>query len=133
MRTGNRENHPDWADLPLDLIPDLPAGYYLIHEILEDRPELAASLTCETDCSPSVTYELLGRSGNWTPNRAFRHARVIVQLGQEPRGLTLSAQVELTGKRKIPKVMQLEAAGGPDLDIDLRRLAERFGSMASLH
>ena len=128
-RVRGWKHHPEFTDLPLDLIPDRPLGFTVLKSILERDGELARHLRSQDFAVADVSYELLGKARKQDPRRAFREARVEVVLEAEgappdemPR-LRLTAQWGWDSKQKQRYLDRVEitAEGDPRLEM----LAER--------
>lgn len=120
-RLKGKQRVPDLADLPLDLIPDLPLGYFVVRTLVEGDPELAKVLAAGRYGTISIRYELLGRSGKHDPGRAFRASRVTVDFAGSPAGdradFRIEADLSLRGAAREPRIERLQrfpTAGDPE-------------------
>jgi hypothetical protein len=110
-RIRGHEERPDYAGLPVDLIPDLPLGLWVVDALAERHPLLVDRLREGDWRAEPPVYELLGRSGRHDPRRAFEHTRVTVRLRSregegegEGEALRVCADVEVDRKRDPPGV-----------------------------
>jgi hypothetical protein len=100
QRAKGFEHHPEFGDLPLDLVPDEPLGYWLVDRMLASDSELAARLRTAGYRVESIRYELRGKPYKQDPLRAFRETTVtlsIVPAHAPPGRLTLRAHVDRVG------------------------------------
>ena len=133
-RVKGWKKRPDYSDLPVDLVPDIPFGFWAIGQIVHEKPDLAAHLRERGYRTVSVTYELLGKPRKRDPGRAFRETRVTVVLesprpgeSERPPRLRLTADVGLPEK-KSPRRPHLDrvdlvVTGDPRLE-ELARTGE---------
>ncbi len=122
QRVKGYEDHPEFSHLPLDLIPDLPLGFWVAREIVTADPRLAGALRARGYTTGEVTYELLGKPREHDPVRAFRRTRVTLVLGggsgSPPAALRAVAEVSLRGNppHRLPRLERLAFAGAdPEL------------------
>jgi hypothetical protein len=106
------------ADIPLDLVPDLPLGLWTIAHIHRDRPELAERI--RESHLVSVEYTLTGKPRHQQPIRAFRDTRVELvfetpRTGDRPSRLTLVAHLSLE-KDASPTLVSLATVHPDDSD-----------------
>jgi hypothetical protein len=119
-RLQDRADHPDFMDLPMDLVPDRPFGYIVTRRLLEERPGLAAEVVAIGDLGGSVSYELLGKPRSRDPDRAFAHSRVSVKLG----ALRFAAEMEADRKGEAaPRFVAFDATESGALEPALREAA----------
>lgn len=121
-RVKGYEDHPEFSDLPLDLIPDVPLGWWVAREIVTADPRLASAVSSQGYATGTVTYELLGKPRQHDPARAFRRTRVTLELGGG--SLRVVADVSLVGEgaKRLPRIERLEFATA---DPELAPLLER--------
>jgi Mg-chelatase subunit ChlD len=108
-RTQGLEKHPDYADLPLDLVPDLPLAYWALLRGYEEQHVVARGLAGSGAHVRDVRYEILDPAWKQGPERAFLTTRVLVQL-DHPGGSSeeLVAEIVLQRKRREPSLSRLE-------------------------
>ena len=123
-RVKGYKRHIGWANMPNDLVPNLPLAHWALERILARRPELATYLQDHRFQVDSLDYELLSRPGKQVPHAVFRKTRIVLVLrssDQEAESrLTVEADVSLLGKkekRKTPVLLdlRLDAQGDPAL------------------
>lgn len=112
------QRHPEFSDLPLDLVPDVPLGFHALHEQLIRGPELGRRLRAEGYRVTAIRYELLGKAWKRDPPRAFHAARVTVSLrpaleGAESGGLQLIADMRIDPDSGAASIERCEWAGNP--------------------
>jgi hypothetical protein len=124
-RTQGLDNHPDYADLPLDLVPDLPLAYWALLRGYEEGDEVARGLAGSGTRVRDVQYEILDPAWKQGPERAFLTTRVIVQLdGPGESARELVAEIVLRRKTREPSLTRLElrrASGEPQAAIASQR------------
>jgi hypothetical protein len=119
-RVRGYDDHPEFANLPLDLIPELPLGYWVVRNMLENDPEVAARLRSSSFAGASVSYDLLGKPKKHDPLRAFQRSRITIALGvgpgRPPETLRIVAEVSLRkqGTSRVPRVERLETHADAD-------------------
>ncbi len=110
-RVKGLKNHPEWSDLPLDLIPDRPFGILALAHALEidDVSGVGAAAGAgvgEVSRVDGIRYELLGPAYRHDSRRGYRNFRVILDLQvgalgfEEPRRL----QVDITVDPKTAEI-----------------------------
>jgi Mg-chelatase subunit ChlD len=107
--------------VPLDLVPDLPLGYWIAEQALDADPELARRLREAGYRVTGVHYTLRGKPKSRDPHLAFHHAAVEVRFeapaGRErpvPHRLVLAADLTLQEtRRRIRRTVQRPAAPVP--------------------
>jgi len=122
-RVKKNQPLPEFTDLPLDLVPDAPLGYWVVRRILEDAPELALTLRDREYETATVRYELLGKPRKFDPVRAFERARVSIELGGSRRGdepFRIVAETKLVdrGGRRVPQLVRV--VSGADGEVSAR-------------
>jgi Mg-chelatase subunit ChlD len=120
-----KRNHrlPEFTDLPLDLVPDAPLGYWVVRRLLEDDPELAIALRDRNYEAATVHYELLGKPRKFDPVRAFGRARVSIELGgsrrdDEPFRIVAETKLVDRGGRRVPQLVRVKT--GADRELSAR-------------
>jgi len=119
-RVSGYDDHPEFSVLPLDLNPELPLGYWVVRNIVENDPDLAARLRSSSYVGASVSYELLGKPKKHGPLRAFQRSRVTIVLGVDsddpPEALRVVAEVSLRkkGASRVPRLERLETHSDAD-------------------
>jgi Mg-chelatase subunit ChlD len=123
-RVKGYKRHVGWADMPNDLVPNLPLAHWALERILARRPELASYLRDHRFQVDSLDYELLSRPGQQVPHAVFRNTRVVLVLrtngGDTASRLTIEADATLLGKKEKKKTpvlddVRLAAQGDPAL------------------
>jgi hypothetical protein len=119
-RTRGWERHPEWGRLPLDLIPDLPLGYWLVSETVRRSPALRDHLASGRYRVTGVEYELLGKPGRHGPLRGFENTRVRLHLDADGAAAEVVADVRLVyprndGDLPDPRLRSLDVIGDPAL------------------
>ena len=108
-RVKGYKKHPEWSNLPLDLVPDLPLGYWVVNEMLGRSPELAAHLREEGYRVGKLSYGLAGKPRKQNPVRGYDRTSVEVTL--EPPGgpsvARLVGEVALARKTREPRLIAL--------------------------
>ncbi len=126
-RRKGYKHHPEFTDVPLDLIPDRPVGAWLGRHLIENAPGLARHLAGRRYRVASVSYALRGKSGHHDPHRAFRSVRVVLKL-TAPEGAAPPIEIVAEIGTRDPKrerELYIEALSlGPTEDEELRRLFE---------
>jgi len=108
------KKHPEFVDLPLDLVPTLPLGYWALALALADDASVAATLRDGAYRVTGLRYELLDKARHQAPRKAFRHTRVTIELQSTsaatspPPELVLSAEIDLDHGHPPPILEQLE-------------------------
>jgi len=93
----------DLADLPLDLVPEVPMAVWLFTEIERSRPEWVAGWREKGYRVASIAYELTSKPAKHDPVRAFRETRLTVALktdGEEADGPPLRVTAELSFRNR---------------------------------
>jgi len=112
-RVKGYKRHDAWADMPNDLVPNLPLAHWSLERILTRRPELAAYLLERRFQVDSLDYELLSYPGKQVPHAVFRKTRIVLVLRpSDPESesrLTIEADTTLLGKREKRKTPVLDA------------------------
>jgi len=94
--------HPDWIDLPLDLLPEQPLGFRVLETLRAQRPQLLGTLHALGYRVVSLEYESLQKARKQNPRRAFRQSRVTIELAPQTdsplaaEGSMLTVQADLT-------------------------------------
>ena len=123
-RVKGYKRHVGWADMPNDLVPNLPLAHWAVGRILARRPELGTYLQDHRFQVDSLAYELLSYPGKQVPHAVFRKTRIVLVLRSPDREpelrLTVHADMLLLGKkeeRKTPilDALRLNAEGDPAL------------------
>ena len=131
-RVKGYKRHDGWADMPNDLVPNLPLAHWALERIFTRRPELASYLQGRRFRVDSLEYELLSHPGKQVPHAVFRKTRTVLVLRSSDQEsdsrLTIEADTTLVGKkekRKTPilDAVRLNAEGDPAL-IALARSVE---------
>jgi len=130
-RVEGRRRHPDLAGLPLDLVPDLPLGFWLASRLVASAPGLAAALRARDYSTATVSYELVGPEWKHDPLRAFARSRITLHLaaaGRAGAALRLAAEIELRseGRAADPRIVGLELL---EADAELTPLFEAAGPL----
>lgn len=106
---------PEFADVPLDLVPPLPFAYRVAQVLLDGDDGAPTALRAQRFVEARVRYELLGKQRTHDPLRAFRQTRVTLELVETDRSaaLRVEADVELTGRGETPRmrIRRLELSG----------------------
>jgi hypothetical protein len=104
---------PELVDLPLDLIPDLPLGLWLVDHLDRSRPEVTARWREENRRVVSLAYELRGKPRTRDPDRGFRETRVrmVLESTLAPR-VELTADLSLDGSEREPRLLGLSLQQG---------------------
>jgi len=120
-RLGGYTHHPDYSDLPLDLIPDLPFGFLVLDRAVAEHPAIRDRLVGREYRAVKLTLDLLSRPYKHDPRRAFLDVRVLVVLRETagrssgPLGeVRLSGHVSLNRDSHIPIVDDLTIEGLDD-------------------
>jgi len=79
-RVAGRKDDPAFGVPPLDLVPRLPLALWSVDAILADRPELERRLRDGGHRVASISYELLGKSRDHSPLKAFAETRLTILL-----------------------------------------------------
>jgi hypothetical protein len=95
--------NPRYDSLPMDLIPDLPLGYWLVENELAGRPGLARRLVERGYRVASLALEPLAPPRKQDPRKAFRRSRVTLILEAEAAGPTGPARSEWIAELELPK------------------------------
>jgi Mg-chelatase subunit ChlD len=121
-RLKGYKKHPEFTDLPLDLLPDAPLGYRILGEILRDRPLLAEVLREGGYRVQGLNYESLMKARKQNPRRVFQRTRV--RVGLIPRDpvaedtgvetLRIEADLKLGPEQGIPQIERLILTTRPD-------------------
>ena len=123
-RVKGYKRHAGWADMPNDLVPNLPLAHWALERILARRPELATYLRDHRFQVDSLDYELLTEPGKQVPHAVYRNTRVVLVLRANSEDtasrLTIEADATLVGKKEKKKTpvlddVRLAAQGDPAL------------------
>jgi hypothetical protein len=95
--------NPRYDSLPMDLIPDLPLGYWLVENELAGRRQLARRLSARGYRVTSLTLEPLTPPRKRDPRKAFRRSRVTLILEAEAAGPTGPARSEWIAELELRK------------------------------
>jgi Mg-chelatase subunit ChlD len=110
-RLPGYRNYPEWGELPLDLVPDLPFGYLATARALETPAHpLLARLAGKAWRVERLGYRLTGKGGRHTPVQAFRDAQVTYELwplDDDRCGLEVAAEVGLDRTLAEPRPAEL--------------------------
>jgi hypothetical protein len=87
----------------MDLIPDLPLGYWLVENELAGRRQLARRLSARGYRVTSLTLEPLTPPRKRDPRKAFRRSRVTLILEAEAAGPTGPARSEWIAELELRK------------------------------
>lgn len=121
-RVRGQKHHPDWGDLPLDLVPDVPLGFWLLAQVLGPDGGLLDGLRERGYRAGSLSYELRDKPRKQDPARAFRQSRIVLALSPLPAGpqdpiarLEITADVRLDAATGNPGLesISLHAQGDP--------------------
>ncbi|MCP3978147.1 MAG: VWA domain-containing protein [bacterium] len=135
--------------VPLDLIPDVPAGFWLLEQLFERDAELLGYLNRHGFRVTELTYDLLGDRTARGTRDAFREARVVLALetggsGSEAASrradlragfvldTTLPGRAEGGVPRNLPRPQLVSLEVDAPADAYLRDLARRVGGDPSL-
>lgn len=120
QRIKGYERDPDFNSLPLDLVPDLPLGYWALARLVELEPRLGPHLAQRGFKPTALSYALLGKPRKHDPERAFESTHVSLVLEQGSAQLRLAADLELNRDddpvRPKFSTLELEASGDPVLE-----------------
>ena len=96
-RVAGYRKRTDYADLPLDLVPDLPLTLWVLEQTRTREGQIFKTLRSGGYRAVDVRYELLGKPYRHDPRRGFRRTRIEVRLqnGDESAELLLTAEVSL--------------------------------------
>lgn len=126
LRTHNRNS--DWADLPMDLIPDRPFAFELLQEIRRREPAALSGIGSIL----SLEYELDGKHYKRDARRAFRSFLIRLEyLSTHPDSAAQRMQVELPVTLREPSAPLTGIDLGPilrALDSPTRALESAAGS-----
>ncbi len=130
LRTQATRRSPDWYHVPLDLVPDLPFGFWLLDRLASEQAGLVEHLRHEGYRVADIAYELLAKPYRQDPERAFRAARVLIDVRRDGgnRGrLLLSARLGIDKGAESPRLdhLELEVEGDEALE-RLARAAARI-------
>ncbi len=124
-RRKGYKHHPEFNDVPMDLIPDRPLGIWLSRHLFENAPDLARHFARRDYQVVSVSYALRGKSGHHDPHRAFRSVRVVLTLsmgdGVGPP-VEIAADIGTRNPKRAPELYVESLNLGPTKDEELRRL-----------
>lgn len=127
QRVKGLKRHPEFSDLPLDLVPDLGLGHWLIARGADRDPGLLRQLFQAGFRTAGVSYASLQKPHKQDPPRAFEATRVVVVLvGDRPgQALSVTADVRLDRKSRKPSLAQTKLwTPRGALDPDLARRLE---------
>jgi hypothetical protein len=116
-RVEGRADDADWSGLPLDLVPDLPLGHWLVGRVLDLEPELARRLSQlgAGRLEVELGYRSLVKPYRQNPEHAFDRSRVEVRIVAGPGSeLMLTADVQLDGDERRPVLVALAIEGRGD-------------------
>jgi hypothetical protein len=123
LRIQATPRSPEWYHVPLDLVPDVPFGLWLLDRLSAEEPELLGYLREGRYRIIDENYELLGKPRRQNPEQAFRAARLSVVLepaaGRATR-LLISADLGIDPGKTVPRLERLEFE--VDGDANLHRL-----------
>ena len=108
-RVQGYKRHPEYTDLPLDLVPDLPFGLWVLRELRRSPERLPEPWRGRELRVRSLSYSLLGIPRKQGPDRAFRDLRVTIELAAAtaPDVLVLEADLHLDPDRDEPELHRL--------------------------
>jgi hypothetical protein len=115
-RLADYENHPGFADLPLDLLPEEPLAYEALRGMLDREPELAGYLAREGYRVASVRYESRMLPRKRTPERAFREctASLVLESGRRRAELALDLSREREADGSEVRLVAVRASSSDD-------------------
>jgi len=118
---------PGVADIPLDLVPDLPLGLWLVERLQTESSETARRLL-DGYTVTSLRYSLGAKPGKHDPRRAFRESFVELTLsrtGQADAAIRLQAELKVDPRDDPPAVRLsgLRVEGVGDVPVP-RRIAD---------
>jgi hypothetical protein len=99
-RVKGYRKRTDYADLPLDLVPDLPLAYWAVDRARTEHPEIFEQLRGEGSHTVAVRYALRGKAYRHDAKRGFRETRVEIDFrpadGSEAEtGFRLTAELSM--------------------------------------
>ncbi|MCP3980138.1 MAG: VWA domain-containing protein [bacterium] len=99
-RVQGPRHRPDYAHLPLDLVPERPYAYELARDLFESVPRLSDHLRRRGYRAQTPTYELTSKPRHQDPRSGYRKFRVtLVWNAPEPEPSTLRIEAELERPR----------------------------------
>jgi hypothetical protein len=117
-----------FADEALDLIPDLPLGFWVMQQVVEREPAILTQLRAGRYEVEAVAYQLLGEAARFRPGQAFGSTRVNVRFtASADREFVVAADVALNvaGVDGRPAVKLVELGMRAVNDPSLQELAGR--------
>jgi len=129
-RLARHEHHPEYAALPLDLVPDAPFGFLVLERLAEREPAFLSHLVRGGYRVVELNYELTGPYRHRDPRRAFDQLRVrlsfeargeraldlAVDLARPPRSAQHRIETVEVDVRADPRLAALVAALQPGAD-----------------
>jgi hypothetical protein len=131
LRIQATRRSPEWYHVPMDLVPDLPFGLWLLDHLQVEEPALFDRLRVGDYRMADVTYELLGKPYRQDPERAFRDFRIRVVFGREvpeTGRLLLTAELARDRGETVPRVERLDLQ--VEGDAALERIAAGVDSVS---
>lgn len=117
-RRVDHAKHPDWGDLPFDLVPDRPRAFEWLRDHLENRPDLRARLKTEAWRVGEIRYATRERFDRRDPVRAFMRSTATIEWVSADERVTLHVDTDLPTRRKLRRgaqpqvVLRAEPSGG---------------------
>ncbi len=124
-RRKGYKHHPEFTDMPMDLIPDRPLGIWLSRHLFESAPDLTRHLSRRDYRVVSASYALRGKSGHHDPHRAFRNVLVVLTLSMgDDAGppVEIVADIGTRNPKRDPELYVEALSLGPTEDEELRRV-----------
>lgn len=129
LRVQDWQGNPEYRDLPLDLLPPLPLGYWTLRELLSEPPALARYLSRNGFRVLDLRYQLGGKARHHGPRRAFEQSRLVIVL-QAPGAVASSTRVELTAEVSLerggiePRLQNWKVTSGDETPVRLSLRAQ---------
>jgi hypothetical protein len=99
-RVKGYRKRTDYADLPLDLVPDLPLAFWAVDRARAEHPEIFDQIREDGFHAVAVRYELRGKAYRHDARRGFRETRVEIDFrpqdgGGAETGVRLTAELSM--------------------------------------
>ncbi|HXV75471.1 MAG TPA: hypothetical protein VD788_04065, partial [Candidatus Polarisedimenticolaceae bacterium] len=101
-RVRNYRDHAGASDLPFDLIPDRPAAFETMRELLADQPDLVRHLAAAGYRVRAIDYRSRLKPRKQRPDRALDELRVALELAVDERLISLELDLRTAASPTRP-------------------------------